>query len=174
MGVENLPRTLEFGRQADDEGIERLWMSIVDQRRLPDECRVVGLYTFEAAIDAIQTLAVRGAPAIGVAGAGAIALWAVNQANCITREAYEKELHRVAEEVSAARPTAVNLSWGVNRVVRAMEAVIADGGAAAAAEAAAIVGAAEVAESAAFAPAAEAVREAPLDAEAVDGIFEEA
>ena len=46
--------------------------------------------------------------------------------------------------------------------------------AAAAAEAAAIVGAAEVAESAAFAPAAEAVREAPLDAEAVDDIFEEA
>ena len=83
MGVENLPRTLEFSRRTDGQGIERLWMSIVDQRLLPDECRIVGLSTYEMVVDAIKSLAVRGAPAIGVAGAGAIALWAVNQANSI-------------------------------------------------------------------------------------------
>ena len=136
MGVENLPRTLEFGRQADDEGIERLWMSIVDQRQLPDELTILTLRTHEAAIDAIKTLAVRGAPAIGVAGAGAVALWAANEARLDDLNEYAQELHRVADRVSSARPTAVNLSWGVKRVVRAMREALADGGAAAAAQAA--------------------------------------
>lgn len=136
MGVENLPRTLEFSRRTDGEGINRLWMSIVDQRLLPDECRIVGLSTYEMVVDAIKSLAVRGAPAIGVAGAGAIALWAVNQANCVTLDAYRHELAVVAEAVSTARPTAVNLTWGVNRVLREIERVLTDGGAAAAAVAA--------------------------------------
>ena len=136
MGVENLPRTLEFSRRTDGEGIERLWMSIIDQRLLPDECRIVGFSTYEMVVDAIKSLAVRGAPAIGVAGAGAIALWAVNQANCVTLDAYWQELGVVAETVSTARPTAVNLTWGVNRVVHAIEGVLTDGGAAAAAAAA--------------------------------------
>jgi len=128
MGVESLPRTLEFGWREDAEGVERFGMSIIDQRLLPDECRIVTLFTYEAVIEAIQTLEVRGAPAIGVAGAGAIALWAANQAHDVQPEAYAAELRRVAAEVSSARPTAVNLWWGVKRVARAIGAAVAADG----------------------------------------------
>ena len=127
MGVENLPRTLEFGQREDAQGVTRFGMSMIDQRLLPDECRVTTVFTYEAAIDAIKTLAVRGAPAIGVAGAGAVALWACNQATCDDPEEYALELRRVAEAVSTARPTAVNLSWGVRQVVAAIGEVRAKG-----------------------------------------------
>ena len=66
-------------------------------------------------IDAIRRLAVRGAPAIGVAGAFAVAL-AAQQAE---REGLRRRLVRAeAERIAAARPTAVNLSWAVRRVRR--------------------------------------------------------
>ena len=127
MGVENIPRTIEFGQREDARGVMRFGMSIVDQRLLPDECRIISIFTYGAAIDAIQTLAVRGAPAIGVAGAGAIALWACNQAQSDNPEEYAMELRQVADEVANARPTAVNLSWGVKRVVSAIGDVLPQG-----------------------------------------------
>jgi methylthioribose-1-phosphate isomerase len=127
MGVENIPRTLEFGRREDAKGVVRFGMSVIDQRLLPDECRIVSLFTYGAAVDAIQTLMVRGAPAIGVAGAGAVALWASNQAQCDNPEEYAMELRRVADEVAHARPTAVNLAWGVKQVVSAIGDVLPKG-----------------------------------------------
>ena len=136
MSVEDLPRTLEFGRHEDAQGVDRFAMSIIDQRLLPDECRIITLFTYEATIDAIKTLAVRGAPAIGVAGAGAVALWASNQAHCAGADEFTAEMRRVAGEVIAARPTAVNLSWGVKQVARAIIAALAEGGTAAAVKAA--------------------------------------
>ena len=65
--------------------------------------------TYQDVIHAIKTLMVRGAPAIGVAAAFAMAL----------AEQKEKNLEKIAEEIKAARPTAVNLSWAVNRVLKA-------------------------------------------------------
>lgn len=133
MGVENLPRTLEFMRAADD----RAEMRIVDQRLLPDELRIVSLRTHAEAIRAIRELAVRGAPAIGVAGAGAIALWAVNEApSDAAPEAFAAELACVAQRVADARPTAVNLPWGVGRAMRAASGALRENGVSAAAEAA--------------------------------------
>ena len=136
MSVEDLPRTIEFVNRVDAQGAERFGMSIVDQRLLPDECRIETLFTYEAAVDAIKMLAVRGAPAIGVAGAGAIALWASNQAACDNPEEYAMELRRVADAVSTARPTAINLSWGVKQAVAAIGDALAGGGSAGAAAAA--------------------------------------
>lgn len=126
MGIENLPRTLEFTRTEATKG--RLGMSIIDQRLLPEECRIVTLLTYKAAIEAIKTLAVRGAPAIGVAGAGAVALWAANEATAEDPNDYILELRRVADEVSSARPTAVNLSWGVKKVVAAIDDALGQSG----------------------------------------------
>lgn len=134
MGLENLPRTLEFLRDGGDDGC--LQMRIVDQRLLPDELRFVDLTTYEQVIDAIATLAVRGAPAIGVAGAGAVALWAANQARCDGPGEFALEMRRVADEVVSARPTAVNLAWGVRQVLRAMGETLDDGGPEASARAA--------------------------------------
>ena len=137
MSVEDLPRTLEFAWHEDGNGIRRFGMSIIDQRLLPDECRVVTMFGYEAAIDAIQTLAVRGAPAIGVAGAGAVALWVCNEATSQDPEDYLSALRQVAGEIAAARPTAVNLSWGVKRAVRAVTEALSAAGVDAAADAAA-------------------------------------
>ncbi|WP_063007446.1 bifunctional S-methyl-5-thioribose-1-phosphate isomerase/methylthioribulose 1-phosphate dehydratase [Nocardia kruczakiae] len=91
----------------------------IDQRALPHEVRTLRLTTVDQVIDAIATLAVRGAPAIGVTGAFGVALAAL---------AHPGEPARVEAEaarIEAARPTAVNLSWGVRRAL----AKFADGGA---------------------------------------------
>ena len=79
-------------------------IEILDQTLLPAQERVLRLTTPEEVIDAIQRLAVRGAPAIGVAGALGVLLCA-DDAD--------------AERIAAARPTAVNLRWAVERVLAA-------------------------------------------------------
>ncbi len=84
---------------------------VIDQRVLPHELRQLRLATVDEVIDAIKTLAVRGAPLIGVAGAFGVVLAAF--AHPGDREKVEREAARIA----AARPTAVNLPWGVRRAL---------------------------------------------------------
>jgi S-methyl-5-thioribose-1-phosphate isomerase len=87
---------------------------IVDQVALPDELHLLRLATVDELIDAIQRLAVRGAPALGAAGALGVAL-AVQQAG---EEGWDAAaLDEVIERLRRARPTAVNLSWGIDRVL---------------------------------------------------------
>lgn len=74
--------------------------------------------------EAIRTLAVRGAPAIGIAGAmGLVAVLSPNES--ASRDALLADARRVASDISATRPTAVNLAWALERVLRA--AASADG-----------------------------------------------
>jgi S-methyl-5-thioribose-1-phosphate isomerase len=87
----------------------------VDQCALPQEYTELRLRTVEEVIDAIKRLAIRGAPAIGVAGALAVALSArahTHDGRC-DGGAVRTEARRIAN----ARPTAVNLSWAVRRAV---------------------------------------------------------
>ena len=81
-------------------------IEIIDQTRLPAEVRIIRLTTADELIEAIQRLAVRGAPALGVAGALGVLL---------CRDDAE------AERIAAARPTAVNLRWAVERVLGAAD-----------------------------------------------------
>ncbi|MFJ1455686.1 S-methyl-5-thioribose-1-phosphate isomerase [Nocardia sp. N2S4-5] len=83
----------------------------LDQRALPHAVRELRLTTVDQVIDAIATLAVRGAPAIGVTGAFGVALAALAHPGDTAK--VESEAARIA----AARPTAVNLAWGVRRVL---------------------------------------------------------
>lgn len=131
MGLENLPRTLELAQDAQG----RCVMRIVDQRLLPDELRLRDLATYGEAIEAIGQLAVRGAPALGVAGAAALALWACNQAAGLDADEFSQQLDAVADAIATARPTAVNLSWGVRRAQAAAREALATGGLSAAVEA---------------------------------------
>ena len=78
-------------------------IEIIDQTLLPAELRVITLRTVDDVVDAIQRLAVRGAPAIGVTGALGVLLTGGDRA--------------AAERIAAARPTAVNLRWAVERVL---------------------------------------------------------
>lgn len=133
MGVENLPRTLELVREGESAPLK---MRIVDQRLLPDALEFIDLETYGQVIDAIASLAVRGAPAIGVAGGAAMALWACNQAECANPEEFAMEMSRVAGLVGDARPTAVNLSWGVRQATRAMGMALESRGVEGAAQAA--------------------------------------
>jgi S-methyl-5-thioribose-1-phosphate isomerase len=87
---------------------------LIDQTRLPDEIVWLEVRDVDTMIDAIRRLAIRGAPAIGVAGGFAVAL-AAQQAE---REGRDDAFVRAeAERIAAARPTAVNLSWAVRRVL---------------------------------------------------------
>jgi methylthioribose-1-phosphate isomerase len=109
----------------------------LDQRALPAQERWLQLRTADAVAEAIRTLAVRGAPLIGIAAAYGAALEIGRDA------AWEDAVARLR----VARPTAVNLAWAVDRVVAAARA----GGAAAAEEEARAIQAEEDAASAAIA-----------------------
>src|SRR5690242_19223407 len=93
---------------------------IIDQVALPGAYRTLELRTVDDLIDAIRRLAVRGAPALGAAGALGVVL--------ATHEG--GDVRASAERVAKARPTAVNLSWGVARALEKLdggaEAVLAE------------------------------------------------
>jgi methylthioribose-1-phosphate isomerase len=94
---------------------------IIDQRLLPAQCVERELTTLDEVCDAIRTLAVRGAPAIGIAGAmGLVASTPPRGGQ--TRDAYLGELRAAAEAIRATRPTAVNLPWALARMMRVADA----------------------------------------------------
>ena len=89
---------------------------IIDQRKLPHDFVERDLQSTDDVTDAIRTLAVRGAPAIGICGAMGLA--AVLSPH--SREPREELLQRArqcADVIASTRPTAVNLAWAVNRVL---------------------------------------------------------
>jgi len=99
-------------------------VEIIDQTVLPKEVRVLRLHTVPELVAAIQSLAVRGAPALGVAGAFGVALAARVHADD------PQALAAAVARVETARPTAVNLARGVRRAAallpRGPEAVLAE------------------------------------------------
>lgn len=84
---------------------------LIDQTRLPGELVVLSVTGLEALIEAIRSLAVRGAPALGVAGAFGVALLAARHPHDAARVIAD------AGRLRAARPTAVNLARGVDRAL---------------------------------------------------------
>lgn len=90
-------------------------LQILDQTRLPWEERYLTLKTKEDVWDAIHTLKVRGAPAIGIAAAyGIFMLSKAIQAN--RSEEFAKQFHELKEYLATSRPTAVNLFWAMDRM----------------------------------------------------------
>ena len=96
MGADPIPPTIEWRNGG---------VRMIDQRLLPGRLAFLEARTVDELCEAIRTLAVRGAPALGVAGAMGMALAAV------TGELLEDAAARIV----ATRPTAVNLAWGVAR-----------------------------------------------------------
>ncbi|MEN8040470.1 MAG: S-methyl-5-thioribose-1-phosphate isomerase [Actinomycetota bacterium] len=93
-------------------------VEIIDQTRLPAELVTVRLGTVAEVIEAIRRLAVRGAPAIGACGALGLVLGIDERlpgSSSTTRET----LINLADEIGAARPTAVNLRWAIDRALDA-------------------------------------------------------
>ncbi|MFL6451623.1 MAG: S-methyl-5-thioribose-1-phosphate isomerase [Bryobacteraceae bacterium] len=83
---------------------------MIDQTKLPGEVTFVTCATYTEVADAIRTMVIRGAPAIGVAAAMGVALGAIHAKDL------EAELPVICETLAQTRPTAVNLFWAIDRM----------------------------------------------------------
>lgn len=106
-------------------------ITIIDQTVLPERLEHRRIDTIGDLIEAIVALRVRGAPAIGIAGAYGVAL-AMHQiaeqehGRTCTADAARRRLRPIAATIRDARPTAVNLAWAVDRMLRVLEDAGAD------------------------------------------------
>ena len=89
---------------------------MIDQTKLPNELVFVEFDDFNQVADAIRNLVVRGAPAIGVSGAFGLAL-AVLQSYATTKEELISDLEKARKILFETRPTAVNLAWGLEKIM---------------------------------------------------------
>ena len=90
---------------------------MIDQTRLPNEEIYLDFETYDQVADAIKTMIIRGAPAIGVAAAMGIALGAQNVKTDDWGQ-FVAEVEKITEVILSTRPTAVNLFWAGNRMQR--------------------------------------------------------
>ena len=92
---------------------------LIDQRKLPLVTELVTLRGAEEVAEAIRGMVVRGAPAIGCTAAFGLALAATQAAEAGLRGgAFDRALERARATLAAARPTAVNLFWALDRMAR--------------------------------------------------------
>jgi methylthioribose-1-phosphate isomerase len=95
---------------------EKNELKLIDQRRLPAKLVVISLHSNSEVAQAIRSMTVRGAPAIGVTAAfGLVLAGFVSKARDTVR--FLADLEFAANELKATRPTAVNLAWAVDRVM---------------------------------------------------------
>jgi methylthioribose-1-phosphate isomerase len=94
----------------------------IDQTKLPTEETYVTCKTYEQVAEAIRTMVVRGAPAIGVAAAMGIALGAQNS-KAETVGDLKRDLDQICDVIGKTRPTAVNLFWAIRRMQEKFERV---------------------------------------------------
>ncbi len=108
----DLMRTIDWNEESNS-------VVLVDQTLLPQEYKVIECKNLSSLCEAIQSLRIRGAPALGAAGGFGIALAAfLSGAKDI--ESITRDLKVAAKALKSTRPTAVNLSWGVDRVLDAV------------------------------------------------------
>ncbi|AEH24112.1 S-methyl-5-thioribose-1-phosphate isomerase [Pyrococcus yayanosii] len=101
-----LPRSVEYKAGT---------VYIIDQTKLPAEFKIIALRTVEEVAEAIKTMKVRGAPAIGATAAFGLALYA-ETSKAKTKEDFFAGFYKAYETLKNTRPTAVNLFWALNRV----------------------------------------------------------
>ena len=94
-------------------------LKLIDQRRLPGSLEVVSLHTCLEVAEAIKDMTVRGAPAIGAAAAFGLAL-AANESKARDPAALLSDLEIAAQMLKSTRPTAINLAWAVDRVLKSV------------------------------------------------------
>ncbi|MEM1852249.1 MAG: S-methyl-5-thioribose-1-phosphate isomerase [Thermofilaceae archaeon] len=105
-----LPKTIEWV-----DGRVRL----INQLKLPHELEYIETDDWRRVADAIRRMEIRGAPAIGVAAAFAMAL-AATKSRAVMMEEFLTEMEVCANELRRTRPTAVNLFWAIERVLKSI------------------------------------------------------
>ena len=93
---------------------ENHYLVLLDQRELPERRKYITCTNVEMVIDAIKTLAVRGAPLIGVAAAYGMVLIAQE---ALRNKNFHGYFYKSVNQLKEARPTAVNLSWAIDRMM---------------------------------------------------------
>jgi methylthioribose-1-phosphate isomerase len=106
-------KTLEW----TDEGVR-----FIDQTKLPTEEVYVTCGTYQEVADAIRTMIVRGAPAIGVTAAMGVAL-GVRDSEADHVSELRRDFEQICDTIAETRPTAVNLFWGIQRMKDKFEAM---------------------------------------------------
>ncbi|MCR5097419.1 MAG: S-methyl-5-thioribose-1-phosphate isomerase [Lachnospiraceae bacterium] len=105
-----------------DIDIEEPALLAIDQRLLPNEVKILRLKTKEEIYDAIKTLAVRGAPAIGVGAAIGMYVVAEQLAkDCKSEDEFFAAYKEASDYINSSRPTAVNLSWALKRMEECLD-----------------------------------------------------
>ncbi len=107
--------------KVDGKDIRPIWLSrdgitvqVIDQRKLPHDFVVKDLKTVDDVIDAIRKMVVRGAPLIGATAAYGVFLAAL--ASSVDQNGFQDRFLEACRRLKAARPTAVNLAWAVDRM----------------------------------------------------------
>lgn len=95
---------------------------LLDQSRLPEVVEFLDCRDYQTVADAIRTLKVRGAPAIGVTAAMAVALGA-QAINATDYSSFAPAIFKICDELAATRPTAVNLFWAIERMRKKLESL---------------------------------------------------
>lgn len=98
-------------------GDERGCLRLLDQTLLPVEVRSIDCTSAEVVFEAIRSLRVRGAPAIGVAAAYGVIVGCQSQSSA-SRKEFDARFNEVADYLATSRPTAVNLFWALDRMRR--------------------------------------------------------
>lgn len=99
---------------------EKQKVEMIDQRLLPGEFKILCYGQYQDVAAAIKSMVIRGAPAIGAAAAFGMAL-AAAQSRAETKQELIKDLNASGDILNQARPTAVNLSWAVQRMKKEVE-----------------------------------------------------
>ena len=99
---------------------------MIDQRKLPTVEEYPVFRSYEAVAEAIRSMVVRGAPAIGVAAAMGVAL-GIRDSQAKNTEELREDFQRVTNTLASTRPTAVNLFWAIERMKKAFAAGAAGG-----------------------------------------------
>jgi len=105
-----MEKTIKWIKEDNLNGFSRM----IDQTVIPHEFKYVDIKTSDDIYSAIKTMIVRGAPAIGIAGAHGVNIAAIESRN-LPLEEFKKEVVKKAEYINSSRPTAVNLIWAINK-----------------------------------------------------------
>jgi len=103
-------RTVKWNDELDS-------ITMIDQTLLPTKLEMIDCESVPDLIEAIQSMRIRGAPAIGVAGAMGVAL-SVMKSDSTTKDRLLNDIAADSSAIRNARPTAVNLAWGVDQVIQ--------------------------------------------------------
>ena len=104
----NVEKTIEWVNTADYEG----YSLMIDQTLIPYEYKKIKVNNSKDMYNAIKTMIVRGAPAIGIAGAHGVALAAIENKNSGN---FIEDVKKLADYINSSRPTAVNLKWAIEK-----------------------------------------------------------